>query len=98
MSINGLEVTDVLVFPVKKKSENSCLAAFARLVVNDCFIVSGIRILEGRNGPFVAFPQETSKNDGKSFDIAFPITAELRTYLCDQILIQYSISLQAIAA
>lgn len=98
MSVNGIEVTDVVVFPVKKKSENSCLNAFAKLVINDQFLVNGIRIIEGKNGPFISFPKEYNKADGKNFDICFPVTAELRSYLSDQILSQYSISLHAQAA
>jgi stage V sporulation protein G len=93
MSINGIEVTDVIIFPVKNKTENSALHAFARVIINDQFIISGIRIFEGKNGPFIRFPQEYNKAAGKGYDICFPTTAELRTYISDQVLNQYSMSL-----
>ena len=92
MSVNGIEVTDVIIFPVRKLSEKSKTRAFARLVINDQFIISGIKVMEGINGVFVRFPQESS-SEGKTVDVCFPITAELRVYLHDQILSQYSINM-----
>jgi len=90
MSINGLEVTDVVIFPIKKRSEDSNLVAFARIVLNDQFVVSGLRIFEGKNGPFISFPKEYNKATGKGYDIVFAITTELRTYIIDQVLNQFS--------
>ena len=87
--INGLEITDVIIFPVKKK--DGTLKAFVKVIINDQLIISGIRIVEGRNGPFICFPQETNERDGKCFHVCFPITAELRSYMSDQILSQYAI-------
>jgi len=94
MSVNGIDITDVIIFPVKNKPEDSCLAAFARIVFNDQFIVSGIRVFEGENGPFIKFPQEYNRNVGKGYDVCFPITAELRCYIHDQVLSQYSITME----
>ena len=94
MAINGIEVTDVIIFPVRKQHEDSKMVAFGRLVINDSFIISGIRIYEGNNGPFIRMPQEYNKEAGKGYDICFPVTAELRTYMSDQLLAQYSISCQ----
>lgn len=98
MSINGIEVTDVVVYPIKNKPEGSKLQAFAKIVINDQFIVNGLRIVEGVKGAFVAFPQEYKKADEKSYDIAFPITAELRTYMTEIVLSQYEIALHSMAA
>lgn len=92
MSINGIEVTDVIVFPTKKKAEKDKMQAFAKIIINDQFVIKGIRIFEGPNGPFIRFPQEYNKEANKGYDICFPTTAELRTYMSDQVLAQYSIS------
>lgn len=96
MSINGLEITDVVIFPMKKRVKGNNLAAFARLVLNDQFIVSGIRIYEENTGPIVSFPRETCKSNGKSYEIVFPITMELRFYLISQVLNQYKVSKKCI--
>jgi len=91
MSINGIEITDVIVFPVKKRVESSSLRAFVRIILNDQFIINGISVIEGKHGPFVSFPKEYNKTEGKGYDICFPIAAELRSYISDQILSQYEL-------
>ena len=93
MTINGLEVTDVIIFPVKKKIKDNKLKAFAKIVLNDQMIINNIRIFEGIHGLFVKFPQEYNEKEQKGYDIVFPITAELRTYMMDQVLSQYSLCL-----
>ena len=92
MAVNGIEVTDVIVFKIKKgnrvASKNA--VARARVVLNDVLIISEIEVIVSSNGPwFVKFPQ--ARNNG--LDAAFPITAEFRTYLSDQILAQYSLTM-----
>lgn len=94
MSINGLEVTDVIVFPVKNKLENNSVKAFARIILNDQLIINGVKILKGTNGLFITFPQEYSEKAQKGYDICFPITAKLRSYISDQVLAQYAICVQ----
>ena len=93
MSVNGIEVTDVIVFPATRYAEEgSSLKAYVRIILNDNLIINGLRVIEGRNGPFVSFPQR-EYDDGKMYDVCFPITTELRMYIVDQVLSQYSISL-----
>jgi len=94
MAINGIEITDVIIFPIKKKVKDSKLKAFAKIIINDQFIINGLRIFDGANGLFIRFPQEYNKQENKGYDICFPITAELRSYLIDQVLTQYSVSLK----
>ena len=89
MSINGIEISDVIVFPIKNPQPDSNLKAFAKVILNDQFIISGIRIVEGKNGLFLGFPQDYDKEQKKGYDIAFPITAELRTYFTESVLMQY---------
>ncbi len=86
MSINGLEITDIKVFPLKNKKEGSNLEAFAKIVLNDAFVVSGIRIVNGSNGLFLGFPQDYKQEEKKGYDICFPTTAELRTYITEAVI------------
>ena len=93
MSVNGIEVTDVIVFPVTRYAEEgSSLKAYVKIILNDNLIINGLRVIQGRKGPFVSFPQR-EYDDGKMYDVCFPITTELRMYIVDQVLSQYSISL-----
>ena len=66
--INGMKITDVVVYPIKSQDPKSKLYAFAKVVLNDQFIIHGIRVYEGVNGPFMTFPQDYNKKneEGKS--------------------------------
>lgn len=94
MDINGMKITDVIVYPVNRKSDKSKLYAFAKVVLNDQFIIHGIRIYEGANGAFMTFPQDyTNKNkEGKFYDICHPTTAELRNYINEQVMTEYTLT------
>jgi len=66
------------------QDEEGKLLAFADLVIDGSFIITGIRVMMGEpkddkpGGPFIAFPSRkgTGTHEGKYFDIAHPITAE----------------------
>ena len=91
-NVNGMKITDVVVYPVK--GSNSKLNAFAKVVLNDQFIIHGIRVYEGVNGSFMTFPQDyNNKNpEGKAYSICHPTTAELRTYINDQVMAEYALT------
>lgn len=56
----------------------------ANLSVNlgDAFVMRGLRLMEGKNGPFLNFPSYKGR-DGYQ-DICFPLSAELRQQMTDQ--------------
>ena len=85
-TVNGIEITDVVCFPVKQKHVDIKLRGFVKIVINDQILLSGIRIIEGKNGAFVSYPKD-DKNE-----LFFPLTAEMRHYFTDEILRQWSIS------
>ncbi|MBF0430529.1 MAG: septation protein SpoVG family protein [Fibrobacteria bacterium] len=94
MAVNGIEITDVIVFPIKNVNGGN-LRAFIRLVLNDNFIISGIRVHYGKNGHFITFPQEVKKAEGKRYDVCFPISTELREYISTAVLQQYALTVDA---
>ena len=51
--------------------------AFVDLVVEDSFIIKGIRIVEGAKGLFVTMPREEAK-DGKWYTTVVPLKRELK--------------------
>lgn len=77
------------------KKENSKMKAIAEVVLDDCFVVKGIKILEGDSGLFLGMPSRTIvvNNDGKEeiihVDIANPINRETRKMFTDAILEEY---------
>lgn len=69
------------VFPTKDpKQEKGSILAFASADIGGCFAVTGIRIVEGKEGPFVAMPSQFGK-DKQHHDICFPTTSAMREAL-----------------
>ncbi len=94
MSVNGIEVTEVKIHPVLKKQEGSHLEAFAKVVLNGQLCINSIRVVRGKFGPFIAFPSEYNKKEGKGFQFCHPITKPFQQYLSERILRQW----QAVSA
>lgn len=60
-SINGLEVTDIKVFKVKADS----LKANVAVTFNKCLVVY-VKLVEGKNGMFVSWPNHSYKEGKKT--------------------------------
>lgn len=66
------------VYPAKDpKQEKGSILAYASADIGGCFAVNGIKIVEGKDGPFVAMPQRMGR-DKKYRDVCFPTTAAMR--------------------
>ena len=61
--------------------------AYGSIMLDDCFVVQ-IRVMEGKNGVFVSFPNRKLAN-GEYKDVAFPITKEARQQIIDVVLGEY---------
>lgn len=80
-------ITDV---KVKRLNRDDNLKAFVSITIDDVFVVKEIRVLEGKNGLFVAMP---SKKVGEKYmDISHPITAEWRQRINSAVLSEYGVS------
>lgn len=66
----------------------SKIKASASIKLEDCFVVKGIRIIEGSNGLFTAMPSRKNAN-GDYSDVCFPVTKEARAAINDEILRAY---------
>lgn len=74
----------VSVVPFEKEGSN--IKGLARVYFDDCFVVSNINILQGKEKVFVAMPSYKTKQvdeNGKSIyqDICYPVTKEFREKL-----------------
>ena len=86
-----MKVTEVRIMPVK--SGNGATKAYASINLDGVFAVGDIRVVEGKKGLFIAFPNRKGKDkDGneKYYDIAFPTTAELRKEINDAVIAKYN--------
>jgi DNA-binding cell septation regulator SpoVG len=71
----------VAVTPFEK--ENSSIRGLARIYLDDCFAVSNISLVMGKNGLFVSMPSYKTKqidenNRSVYRDICYPVTGEFR--------------------
>lgn len=81
-----MEITSVTIR--KEEKENSKMKGKASVLIDDCFAIHDIRIIEGNNGLFIAMPSRQKAN-GEYRDIAHPINSETRKMFEDKILEAY---------
>jgi len=61
------------------------LKAFASITFDDCFVVRGLKVINGSQGYFVSMPSR-KRTDGSYQDLAHPINNDTRKQLEDVIL------------
>ena len=77
------------VYPTKEpKQEKGSILAFASADIGGCFAVTGIKIVEGKDGPFVAMPSQFGR-DKQHHDICFPTTSAMREALTTVVMDAY---------
>jgi len=80
-----MKVTEVRLSPTK----GGKIRAFASIVIDDCFIVNDLRIVEGREGQlFVTMPARKTRN-GQMRDIAHPLNGDTREEIEKRVLGEY---------
>ena len=84
--MGALKITKV---DVRRYDNGSNMKALASVVLDDCFIVRDIRVIEGNNGLFVAMPGKLNK-EGKEENVVFPTNKEMREKLETAIMDEYN--------
>ena len=79
-----MNITQVKVFPVSEEK----LKAYVSIVLDDCFLVSDLKVIQGPNGLFISMPSKRKKN-GEFKDIAHPLNRETRERMERRILEEY---------
>ena len=79
-----MEITEVKVFPIQEEK----LRAFVSIVIDRCFMVNDIKVIQGRDGLFISMPSRRKKN-GDFKDIAHPLNNETRRMIEERILNEY---------
>jgi stage V sporulation protein G len=80
-----MNITAVTVTPYLKDK----LKAFVTITIDDCLVIRGIKVIEGRKGLFVAMPNRRRGTDNSFQDIAHPVTKEAREALEKTVLSAY---------
>lgn len=73
---------------VLANSENR-VKAIAGVTFDNVFAVTGIKVVEGQNGIFIAMPQRKTAS-GEYKDICFPVTADFRKVISGEIIDAYN--------
>ncbi len=81
-----MKITSVNVRKINKDS--SRMKGIASVLLDDCFAIHDIRIIEGDNGLFIAMPSRKTATGGYR-DIAHPINPETRSMFEKEILEAY---------
>jgi stage V sporulation protein G len=79
-----MEVTDIKIYPVGEEK----LRAFVSIVLDQCFRISDIKIIQGAQGRFLSMPSKRRK-DGSYRDIAHPLNSDMRRCLEEAIFSRY---------
>ena len=78
-----MEITDIR---IRKINTDSRLKAVASITIDNCFAIHELRVIEGKEGLFVAMPSR-QVSDGTFKDIAHPINAETRKLIEDFVVV-----------
>ncbi|HET9795566.1 MAG TPA: septation regulator SpoVG [Thermoanaerobaculia bacterium] len=79
-----MNITEVKVHPVDQDK----LKAYVSIVLDNCFLVSDIKVISGPTGLFVSMPSKRKKS-GEFKDVAHPLNRETRQWMEERILGEY---------
>lgn len=79
-----MEITEVKIFPVEEEK----LKAYVTIVLDHCFVVRDLKIINGSTGLFVAMPSK-KRADGTYKDVAHPLNKSTRVMMEKKILEAY---------
>ena len=81
-----MKVTNV---NLKKVENQGNLKAYATIILNDSLVIHNLKVIEGKEKLFVAFPSQKGTDD-KYRDIVHPILSDLRKSIESEILAKYN--------
>ena len=79
-----MDITQVKVFPVDQEK----LKAYVSIVLDECFLISDLKVIQGPGGLFISMPSKRRKT-GEFKDIAHPLNRETRERMEKRILAEY---------
>ena len=80
-----MEITDIR---IRQVTADGKLKAYVTVTFDDCFVVHNVKVIEGKNGAFIAMPSRKTKT-GEYKDVAHPINSTFRGLLQEKILQEY---------
>ncbi len=84
-----LAVTSVQVYPFREGPSMGHIKGLASIVLNDQFLIRGLRITEGENGMFVSYPIDPFFKGEDFRNVCFPMARNLREHIENCVLEKY---------
>jgi len=81
-----MQITEIR---IRKVASEGKLKAYVTVTFDSCFVVHNVKVIEGKNGLFIAMPSRKTRS-GDYKDVAHPISPEFRNELQDRILDEYA--------
>lgn len=81
-----MQITDLR---IRKVEDDGKLRAYVTVTFDKCFVVHNVKIIEGKEGLFIAMPSRKTST-GEYKDVAHPISPEFRTELQEKIISEYN--------
>ena len=83
-----IKITEVRIFKIKKRG---ALLGYANIVLNNSFIIRGIKLLETeKTGRFVAMPSRRLRQEKRAYrDLCHPLNQETRDLITKEIFNAY---------
>lgn len=84
----NIKITDIKIFKIKQRG---ALLGYANIVLNDSFIVRGIKLLENRKKErFVAMPSRKLRGEKRAYrDLCHPINTKTREVITNALFEAY---------
>lgn len=80
-----MRISEVKVRPVEGKER---FKAWVTVTFDNEFRIHGLKVIQGKDGPFVAMPSRKLPN-GQFIDTAYPLKKELREMIQREVLAEY---------
>ena len=80
-----MKITEVKVYPANEGK----LKAYATMVIDDCFIIRDLKVIQSDLGMFVSMPSRRKK-DGSFKDVAHPLNQETRQMIEARIIEEFN--------
>jgi stage V sporulation protein G len=74
---------------IRKVEASGKLLAYVTVTFDDCFVVHNVKIIDGKEGLFIAMPSRKTAG-GEYKDVAHPISADFRREMEARIIDEYN--------
>lgn len=85
----NIKITNIRIYKIEKRG---ALLGYANIVLNDSFVIRGIKLIESRKTKerFLAMPSRKLKGEKRAYrDLCHPINQETRDYITKAIFENY---------